>query len=267
MEDSSLVERDGTPVRTVRVQGGPVNLKPGNGSVSLFEQDGTLAKLDPTTGKTLAVERVGNNAVALAVGEGWCGWQSEAAASSSARGYPVVCGRPPVSPSPFRCHVGDPRHLASSELGQLPQLDSGSSWLRTMAAVRGTPAISGSAVLTVERPSARERHTDRHLRCPRCRQRHRLDRALGHPGDSLDRMVIAADAVQGGPICGVGTGTWIATAGPFKGDRGTFTLPDQAARGSSSVRGIFAGVDEAPRVAGNPLRRSEAAGPKTFSHQ
>ena len=38
------------------------------------------------------------------------------------------------------------------------------------------------------------------------------------------RMVVVADAVQGAPICGEGTGTWIATAGPIKGERGEFTF-------------------------------------------
>ena len=38
------------------------------------------------------------------------------------------------------------------------------------------------------------------------------------------RMLVVADAVQGAPICGEGTGTWIATAGPLKGERVEFTF-------------------------------------------
>jgi hypothetical protein len=41
----------------------------------------------------------------------------------------------------------------------------------------------------------------------------------------FDRMVVVAEGVRGNnPICGEGTGTWIATAGPLKGERGTFTF-------------------------------------------
>jgi hypothetical protein len=36
--------------------------------------------------------------------------------------------------------------------------------------------------------------------------------------------MLAATGVQGGPICGEGVGTWIATAGPLKGERGEFTF-------------------------------------------
>ena len=50
------------------------------------------------------------------------------------------------------------------------------------------------------------------------------------------RMLVVADAVQGAPICGEGTGTWIATAGPIKGERGEFTFrgPPQSESFSAS---------------------------------
>ena len=46
----------------------------------------------------------------------------------------------------------------------------------------------------------------------------------GTLANRFTRIVVVADAVQGRPICGVGTGTWVATAGSLKGERGTFTF-------------------------------------------
>jgi hypothetical protein len=43
------------------------------------------------------------------------------------------------------------------------------------------------------------------------------------------RMVVVAEELPGGvagpPVCGDGVGTWIAIAGPLKGERGMFTFP------------------------------------------
>ena len=42
------------------------------------------------------------------------------------------------------------------------------------------------------------------------------------------RMVVVAKEIPsgqaGGPVCGEGIGTWIAIAGPLKGERGEFTF-------------------------------------------
>ena len=37
-------------------------------------------------------------------------------------------------------------------------------------------------------------------------------------------VVVVAEGMAGDAICGEGVGTWIATAGPLKGERGTFVL-------------------------------------------
>jgi Protein kinase domain len=219
-----LVERDGTTVRTVRVQGRPVDLEQGIGSVWLLAQDGTLVKLDPTTGKTLAVERVGNNAVALAVGQGsvWVavrgGKQLERSRLpgrlKATTGFPLTvplpCGGSPKIGFQLNfdnCRNSFGRFMTTDEGDRAGY--SGYFWERRVAGgtarcqgrtYRG-PATSdvrdaGSGTVWIERWGTFAIH--------------------------FDRMVIAADAVQGGPICGVGTGTWIAAAGPLKGERGTF---------------------------------------------
>jgi tRNA A-37 threonylcarbamoyl transferase component Bud32 len=217
-----LVHRDGTTARTVRAARRPVDLESVDGSIWLLEQDGSLTKLDPTTGETLAVGSVGNNAVALAVGEGalWAAVRGGRQLEQSkfpgllraTTGFPLSV--------PLACGVGAQPNWDNcrNAFGLFMTADDGSRagysgyfWERRVeggtVTCRGKtyrgPATSdvrdaGSGSIWIERWGTLAIH--------------------------FDRMAIAVDAVQGGPICGVGTGSWIATAGPFKGSRGEFTF-------------------------------------------
>ena len=221
-----LVEPDGRISRSVRASGRPVDLESGEGSLWLLQGDGTLYKLDPRNGETLAVEKVGNNAVALSVGEGsvWVavrgGRQLERSRLPgrlrSTTGFtlsiPLPCGGPPA--------VGGLENWDNcrNSFGTFMTADDGSRagysgyfWERRSdggtARCQGRtyhgPATSdvrdaGSGLVWIER--------------------------WGTLAIRFTRMVVVADAVQGRPICGVGTGTWVATAGSLKGERGTFTF-------------------------------------------
>jgi tRNA A-37 threonylcarbamoyl transferase component Bud32 len=221
-----LVERDGTIARTVRTPGRPVDLEPGDDSVWLLTRRGRLTKLDSNTGETLAVESVGNNAVAVAVGAGsvWVavrgGNQLERsrlphrlqATTGFTLTVPLPCGGSPklgFLRNWDNCRNSFGIFMTAGDGSRAGY--SGYFWERRVkggaARCKGKtyrgPATSdvrdaGSGIVWIERWGTLAIH--------------------------FDRMVIAADAVQGGPLCGVGTGTWIATAGPFKGERGGFTF-------------------------------------------
>jgi Protein kinase domain len=223
--DGSLVlmERDGTVARTLRTQGSPVDLELAYGSLWLLQRDGTLAKLDPATGDSITSESVGSNAVTLAVGldSVWVGVRGGRQLERSSlpsrlkgtTGFPL-----PAVPEPCvsfsstweGCRNAFGLFLAAEDESRAGY--SGYFWERRVRgsttkvkcqgkAYRG-PAISdvrnaGSALLWIE--------------------------GWGTLAIHFARMVVVVDTLQGGRIsCSEGMGTWIATAGPLKGERGAF---------------------------------------------
>jgi hypothetical protein len=230
--DGSLVlmERDGTVARTVRTQGSPVDLELAYGSLWLLQRDGTLSMLEPATGNSITSESVGSNAVALAVGldSVWVGVRggSQLGRSNLPSRLQGTTGFPlPAVPQPC-IHFSDTWKGCRNAYGLFMAAHDGSRagysgyfWERR---VRGSianvkcqgkeyrgPAISdvrnaGSGLLWIE--------------------------GWGTLAIHFARMVVVVDTVQRGrndparPLitCSEGTGTWIAIAGPLKGERGAF---------------------------------------------
>jgi serine/threonine protein kinase len=221
-----LVGRDGDKGRALRTPGKAVDVEIASGKLWVLDGDGTLTKRDPETGESTWSEYIGTNAVALAVGEDsvWVavrgGPQLErrnlrarlAVTSWSSFDVPQPCGGGPgVGPLSNwdNCRTAFGRSLTATDGTQAGY--TGYFWERRVrggtAECKGKtydgPAISdvrneGSGIIWLER--------------------------WGTLAIRFARMLVVADAVQGAPICGEGTGTWIATAGPLKGERGEFTF-------------------------------------------
>jgi hypothetical protein len=215
-----LLVRDGKIVRTLRANGQPVDLELAGDSLWVLHRDGVLSKLDSASGDTLTSERVGTNAVALVAG-----FDSVWIAVRGGR----QLGR---SSLPKRLQlVGGLSFLA------VPEQCGTVSWEDCNTAF-GRSVIAGAGTRAEYRGYFRERRVAGGVAT--CKGRTYKGPAVSDVLDAgrgsiwiekwgalaihFARMVVVADGVQGGPICGVGTGTWIATAGPLKGERGEFTF-------------------------------------------
>ena len=222
-----LVERDGVIAHTLRLSGRPVDLQASDDALWLLIRDGRLIRLDQATGQVLGSEEVGNNAVGLAVGEGsvWVAVRGGAQLERSRLPHRLraTTGFPLTVPLPCG---------GSEKLGPLLNWDNcRNAFGRFMAADDGSRA--GYSGYFWER-----RVTGGTARCHGRTYQGPATSDVRDAGSGLvwierwgtfaihfDRMLIATDGVQyGGPLCGVGTGGWIATAGPLKGERGEFTF-------------------------------------------
>jgi hypothetical protein len=217
----ALVDAEGTVVRTLRTPGTPIELELAGGSLWLLTRDGTLAKLDPVTGKSRATEKVGNNAVALAADEDaiWVavrgGRQLERselpARLAFTEGFPNSFVPDPCGPASGsdRCRQAFIL-LMRAESGQRAGFN-GYWWERRVRGGEvvckgkkyGGPVTSaarnaGSGMIWIEQWGTLAVH--------------------------IDRAVVVADRLAGAPTCTDATGTWIATSGVFKGERGEFSF-------------------------------------------
>jgi tRNA A-37 threonylcarbamoyl transferase component Bud32 len=221
-----LLGRDGGTVRVLQTAGNAVDLELANGTLWVLDGDGTLTTRDSETGESISSEHVGTNAVALAVGDDavWVavrgGRQLErrnlrarlVVTSWSPFEVPQPCGGGPgigILRNWDNCRTAFGRSLTAKDGTRAGYI--GYFWERRVrggtAECKGKtydgPAISdvrneGSGIIWLER--------------------------WGTLAIQFARMLVVADAVQGAPICGEGTGTWIAMAGPLKGERGEFTF-------------------------------------------
>ena len=221
-----LLGHDGGKVRALRTEENAVDLELANGTLWELDGDGTLTRRDPKTGESISSEDVGSNAVALAAGDDsvWIavrgGRQLErrnlrarlVATSYSEFRVPQPCGGGPgvgILMNWDNCRTAFGRSLTAPDGTKGGY--TGYFWERRVrggkAECKGKtydgPAISdvrneGSGIIWLER--------------------------WGTLAIRFARMLVVADSVQGAPICGEGTGTWIATAGPLKGERGQFTF-------------------------------------------
>jgi tRNA A-37 threonylcarbamoyl transferase component Bud32 len=215
----ALVTQDGDVARTIRLEGRPVDLALGDGSIWLLLSDGTLMKLDQSTGESIASQNVGANAVALAVDERsvWVavrgGTQLERsglpARLRTTSGFfldvPKQCGPTPWTNcrNSFGLFMTTEDGTRAGYSGYFWERRAGGGAARCQGKMYRGPATSdvrdgGSGSVWIERWGTLAFH--------------------------FDRFLVIADAVLGGPICGEGTGTWIATAGPLKGERGEITF-------------------------------------------
>jgi hypothetical protein len=224
-----LVSRDGTVARNVRSQGRPVDLQLSEESLWLLLPNGRLLKLDPSTGESIGDERVGANAVALAVGEGsvWVavrgGPQLERSRLPSLLeptdrfGISVPDNDCALNSLEIDCRIGlgfqmrardgtrASYHGAWRELRTRgrEQVCQGKTYNGPLTASSDVRTNVGNGVIWIER--------------------------WGTLALRWKRMVVVAaeipSGMAGGPVCGEGIGTWIAIAGPLKGERGTFTFP------------------------------------------
>jgi tRNA A-37 threonylcarbamoyl transferase component Bud32 len=222
-----LVERDGAIAHTVRLSGRPVDLETGEDSLWLLIRDGRLIEADPTTGQVRRIEEVGNNAVTLAVGEGsvWVGVRGGAQLERSKlpRRLRATTGFPLTVPLPCG---------GSATLGPLLNWDNcRNSFGRFMTADDGSRAGYSGYFWERRVWGGTARCQGRTYRGPATSDVRNAGSGLvwierwGTFAIHFDRMLIATDGVQqGGPLCGVGTGRWIATAGPLKGEQGEFTF-------------------------------------------
>jgi len=194
--------------------------------VWLLNADGTLAKIDPATGEMIATERVGANAVALAVGQGaiWVavrgGRQLERSKLPS-RLEPtdrfsinVPDNDCALNTLEIDCRIGlgfslrTPDGIRASYHGAWREdrirgregMCQGKTFQGPLTASSDVRRDAGAGLVWIER--------------------------WGTLALRWERMVVIAEeepgGVAGGPVCGEGTGTWIAIAGPLKGERGTF---------------------------------------------
>jgi serine/threonine-protein kinase len=221
-----LIGREGDKIRTLRTEGNAVDIELADGTLWLLQGDGTLVKRDPATGESISSWFVGSNAVALAVGEDsvWVavrgGEQLEreklqmrlAASSWRPVDVPQPCGGGQgTGPINNWDNCRNAFGLSMTASGGASAGYSGYFWERRVPGGRieckgrtyEGPATSdvrneGSGIVWLERWGTLAIH--------------------------FKHFMIAATGVQGGPICGEGVGTWIATAGPLKGERGEFTF-------------------------------------------
>jgi hypothetical protein len=221
-----LLGRDGGTVRVLRTQGNAVDLELANGTLWVLHGNGTLARRDPETGESISSEHVGTNAVALVEGEDSVWVAVRGGRQLERRNLRAHL----VSASWFPFHVPQPCG-GGPGLGILRNWDNcrnafglsmtdrdgaragytGYFWERRVPG--GTVKCKGK---TYEGPATSD-----------VRNEGSGIVWLEHWGTlaiQFERTQLAADAVQGGPICGEGTGSWIATAGPLKGERGVFTF-------------------------------------------
>jgi streptogramin lyase len=222
-------ERDGTVSRILQTKGRPVDLELADGAVWLLHVDGTLAKIDPATEQTVTTERVGANAVALAVGEGsvWVAVRGGRQLQRSA--LPAIL----VPTDRFSINVPD-SDCALNTLEIDCRIGLGFAMM-----TRGGVRASYHGAWREDRKRGREGV------CQGKTFRGRLTASSDVRRDAgaglvwierwgtlalrWKRMVVIAEelpgGVAGGPVCGEGSGTWIAIAGPLKGERGEFRFP------------------------------------------
>jgi hypothetical protein len=223
------VERDGTVARVARTQGRPIDLELGEGSLWLLRPDGLLTKHDPSTGETIASESVGSNAVALAVGEDFVwvalrgGRQLERANLPSLLkptdrfGITVPDNDCALNTLEIACRIGLGFHLRARDGTRASyhgawrelrkrgreQTCQGKTFKGRYMASSDVRTDVGNGVIWIER--------------------------WGTLALRWERMIVVAaeipSGMAGGPVCGDGIGTWIAIAGPLKGERGEFTFP------------------------------------------
>ncbi|HEU0248193.1 MAG TPA: hypothetical protein VFR38_14015, partial [Gaiellaceae bacterium] len=221
-----LLGRGGSKVRVLRTPGHPVDIELADGALWVLHGNGTLEKRDLETGESISSRLMGSNAVALASGEDslWVavrgGKQLE---RSNLRAHLVSTSWIPV-------HVPQPCG-GGPGLGILQNWDNcRNAFGLTMTATDGTRA--GYTGYFWER-----RVPGGTVTCKGKTYHPPATSVVRNEGSGIvwlerwgtlairnERGVLAADAVQGGPICGEGTGTWIATAGPLRGERGEYTF-------------------------------------------
>jgi hypothetical protein len=224
-----LVDRDGAVTRTARTQGRPVDLELGEGSLWLLFPNGRLAKLDPSTGDSITTEFVGTNAVALALGEGsvWVGVRGSRQLDRARLprllipterfGIVVPDNKCALNSLEIDCRIGlgfelrardgtrASYHGAWRELRKRDreQVCQGKTYDGPLTASSDVRTDVGHGLIWIER--------------------------WGTLALRWERMVVVAaeipSGMAGGPVCGDGIGTWIAIAGPLKGERGEFTFP------------------------------------------
>jgi predicted Ser/Thr protein kinase len=214
-----VLVRNGTVARTVRIEAKPVDLALGDGSLWLLLADGTLAKLDPSTAESIASQNVGANAVALAVGEGSVWVAVRGGRQLERSGLPGRLG----TTSAFFLDV--PR-----QCGPTPWTNCRNSFGLFMTTEDGTRAAYSGYFWERRVEGGEARCQGKMYRGPATSDVRDGGSGFvwierwGTLAIHFDRFLVIADAVLGGPICGEGTGTWIATAGPLKGERGEITF-------------------------------------------
>jgi hypothetical protein len=221
-----LLGRDGDEVRVLRTEGHAVDLELANGTLWALHGDGTLTKRDSVTGESISSENVGRNAVGLAAGEDSVWVAVRGGRQLERRNLRARL----VSTSWFPFHVPQPCG-GGPGLGILRNWDNcRNAFGLSLTATDGTRAgytgyfwerrVRGGIVKckgrTYEGPATSDVRNEGSGIV--------WLEGWGTLAIRFERTQLAADAVQGGPICGEGTGTWIATAGPLKGERGQFTF-------------------------------------------
>jgi Protein kinase domain len=223
------VARDGTVTHRARIPGRAIDLELGEGSLWLLFPNGRLLKLDPSTGDPIARERVGSNAVSLAVGEGavWVavrgGRQLERSrlpgrlVPGDSFSIDVPAGSCPLNTLEINCRIGLRSRLKAS--GGTRGSYYG-AWRERR--VRGREAICLGRTYGGRLTASSDIRRDAGSGLVWIRR-------WGTLGLRWKRILVVAQelpgGVAGGPVCGEGTGTWIAIAGPLKGERGEFEFP------------------------------------------